>query len=572
MYRSVILEFLSTNSKVLLENNYSQMTLVLFPNEYRNLSKLYKDDSLIKIYHIKDQYTFYKEIELSKLENSIIEMILDNQETININYNDISFEINDPYYLKDIRKLNFLSLEIMPILMDNKLTGILLIYSNNLNAKFKLSNKKVLNLVNKLYLDEELTFEDDIKDEIINNEAWYYVVKKDNLYYLNDLISKSRRFSNNVINEKDKEVTRLKKLLSGMKKIIKDKVEIFYLPSKLFKVDNNNTEVYLLDSINNHNFTEDFSVIFTKNLESNMSVFEISSIFKQAINKIYPDAIIKFYQVSKDAMGIIVNKNFSKKDENDLKYLLKKHYFLLINRINGLTKGLELVKLMTYLNENLPFNFNYDEYSRYLEQKNEELLDCDKSINRYNKIMIKADTLQTIGKVVNAPLNNYYNLSIYKLHENELINLLDKIIKYEYISPIINMCIMSFNKRKIYEQLKKIILKYPSAKIIFHAPKIINHSVNEMYGNIIKAKELGFVVIVDSTIFMDLNYNICVKPCDAIIIRKQELKASLTDHNIFNKRIFESFYDDAKVVIFEELPKEEDLCIINELTCLFIDE
>ena len=52
MYRNVILEFLSANNKILLENNYSQMTLVLFPVEYHNLCKLFKDDSKVKVYHI----------------------------------------------------------------------------------------------------------------------------------------------------------------------------------------------------------------------------------------------------------------------------------------------------------------------------------------------------------------------------------------------------------------------------------------------------------------------------------------------------------------------------------------
>lgn len=572
MYRSVLLDFLSANSKTLLENNYSQMTLVLFPNEYQNLLNLYKDNSFVKIYHIKDNYTLYKEYEFSNIQGSIVEMILEYSEIIRINYEDINFAINDVYYLKDIRNLKFSSIELNPILDDQKLIGVAIIYSNNPNTCFNISNQKFKTLLNKLYLDEEIELSNSIVNTIVNNEQWHYVVKKNNKYYLNDLMSKSHHFKYNLFKDSDSEVVRLKKLLSNMKKITTESEEIYYLPNILTKTNLNNIEILLLDSINNHNFDNEFSVIFSKDLQSNENIFEYAAKFKEAISKIFPDCNIKFYQIQKDTIGIIVDKHFSKKEENELKYLLKKIYFVLITKTNGLTKGLDLIKLMTYFNYNLPFSFNYKEYSQYLDEQNVELLECDKAINRYNKIMIKADTLQTIGKIVNAPLKNYYNLAIYKLYESELINLLERIIKDDIESPIITMAITSFNKRKIYELLKKIIAKYPTSKLIFHAPKIMNHKVKEMYDNILKAKDMGFVVIIDSTIFMDFNYNICLKPSDAVIIRKGELNSALTTNNLFNKKMFESFYEDSKVVIFEELPKEEDLCIINELTCLFVDE
>ena len=103
MYRSIILEFLSTNRTNLLENNYSQITLVLFPYELKNIQKLENEISNVKVYHVKEPYTFLKEYDFSKLQNSIVEMVLEYKEIIKINKDDISFEISDPYYLKDIK-------------------------------------------------------------------------------------------------------------------------------------------------------------------------------------------------------------------------------------------------------------------------------------------------------------------------------------------------------------------------------------------------------------------------------------------------------------------------------------
>ena len=91
MYRSLLLEFLSTNRSNLLENNYSQMTLVLFPYENNNLLKLDNQYSNTKVYHLKDHYTFLKEYDIANLQNTIIEMVLEYKEPIKINKNDISF-------------------------------------------------------------------------------------------------------------------------------------------------------------------------------------------------------------------------------------------------------------------------------------------------------------------------------------------------------------------------------------------------------------------------------------------------------------------------------------------------
>lgn len=571
MYRNVILEFITMNQQTLLNNNFSQMTLVLFPSEYTNLSKIFNSNLQTKIYHVKNQYTFYKECPFEKLQNSIIEMVFDANDSICVNYQDITFSINDPYYLKDIKNLNFSSLEIKPITENNHLVAAIIIYANKQNAKFNISNKVLLSLVKKIYEDEEQNFINVINNDIINNENWFYVIKKQNWYYINDTLSKAHHFYQKVIDDKHQDTIRLKKILSVMKMIEKDDYQIYYLSKNLFnQIDK--VEIYLLDSINNHHFEEPFSLIYTKNLTEHKEIFEVSKTFKEALKKIYPESIIKIYQVTTDSIGVLINKNINKKEQNELKYLLKKTYFLLINKTNGLTKGIDLKKLLLYLENELPNSFNYEEYQQYLYKKQQEFLQCDQSFSCYNKEMIKADTLQTIGKMVNAPLNNYYNLAIYKLHEEELINLLEKIQKNDYKNPIISMCIMSFSKRKIFEALKKIIIKYPLAKIIFHAPKIINHNPEQMYRNILKAKELGFSVIVDSTIYLDFSYNICVKPSDAIIVRQNEYENALTQHNLLNKKIFEFIYQQGKVVIFEQMPKEEDLCIINELTCIIIDE
>lgn len=47
---------------------------------------------------------------------------------------------------------------------------------------------------------------------------------------------------------------------------------------------------------------------------------------------------------------------------------------------------------------------------------------------------------------------------------------------------------------------------------------------------------------------------------------------SLISNNPFNQRLFNMYYEYGKVVIFEGIPKECDVELINELTCLIIDK
>lgn len=571
MYRSIILEFLSTNRINLLENNYSQITLVLFPYELKNIQKLENEISNVKVYHVKEPYTFLKEYDFSKLQNSIVEMVLEYKEIIKINKDDISFEISDPYYLKDIKKQEFKSIELVPVLNENDLIAVAILYSNNYNSSFNISNKKWNTLVTKLISDEENSIYENIEENIKNNEKYLYVVKNNKKFFLNEELRKKHRFKNNIITEKEHDYYRLNKILQPMNKIISEDKEIYYISNQLLKSENDNLEIYLLESINNHGFEEDFTVIFTKMINVDVDVNNYIFKYHNAIKKIFPDALIKTYKVKNDTFSFLIDKVFTKKEENELKYNLKKDYFVVMSTKNNIKKTMNIVDIISYLDQTLPDCFVLNYYLEYSKNINENLYQVDKDLYRYNKILIKADTLQTIGNMVSAPIDDYYNVSSYKLIENESLKVLEKVLSNDIKDPIITLLIDSVSKRKVYELLKKIIAKEPNSKIILHSEKIKDFETSYVYNSIQKLKDLGYVVIIDSTIFMNFKYNICLKISDAVIIRDNELDVSLTSNNLINKKIFEYFYENSKVVIFEKIPKEEDLEIINELTCLLVD-
>ena len=199
------------------------------------------------------------------------------------------------------------------------------------------------------------------------------------------------------------------------------------------------------------------------------------------INKIHPDALVKTYKVNNDTFVFLIDKVFDKKEENELKYNLRKEYFIVMSTKNNIKKTMNIIDIVSYLEETLPDSFILNDYLEYSKKINENLFKVDKDLHRYNKILIKADTLQTIGNMVNAPIDDFYNISSYKLIENECINVLEKVLNSNIKDPIISLLIDSINKRKVYELLKKVILKESNSKIILHCEKIKDYETSYVF-------------------------------------------------------------------------------------------
>ena len=153
-----------------------------------------------------------------------------------------------------------------------------------------------------------------------------------------------------------------------------------------------------------------------------------------------------------------------------------------------------------------------------------------------------------------------------------MIEEMDKIPLNKYSAPVFTILLTSTLKRKVIESLKKIITKYKNTKLIIHLPLISDLDTKTCFEQIVKLKNMGFVLIADSTIFMNIQKNICLKEMDAIIIRKFECDESIYANNYFNQDLFKKYYQEGMVVIYEGIPQEVDVEMINELSCIIIDK
>ena len=129
------------------------MTFVFLQFDVDDLGKFGIDIGNIMIYHVKEPYVFEKQYDIGKLAGTIIEILLTSKEPLTFLYDEVTFEINDPFYLKDLRKQTFKSLTVYPIIENEQIVGFALIYSNKVKPVYELTNNKLLNLKRKLEKD-----------------------------------------------------------------------------------------------------------------------------------------------------------------------------------------------------------------------------------------------------------------------------------------------------------------------------------------------------------------------------------------------------------------------------------
>lgn len=92
--------------------------------------------------------------------------------------------------------------------------------------------------------------------ENYRNENLYYIVKNinRNKYFMNKQFQDDYQYSKNLISVHDKEYSQLKKHLSMFKKIVDDKIEIYYLAKNLCSDLDNQVDVYLFALIQSPSF------------------------------------------------------------------------------------------------------------------------------------------------------------------------------------------------------------------------------------------------------------------------------------------------------------------------------
>lgn len=580
MYRNVIFDFLSNYRTVLNDNKCNELAIVIFSNPELDLTDICGQKEEITVYHIKEPYVFSKKYDFSKTMGTIIEEVFKIDDSFQLDFDKVADDLKDPYYFRNLKEFNMKSIYCVPFYHNyNKgtksIAGIIIFYSNLEHPSLTISNQRLLTLKNKLHDDEINDLKDHIAQMILSNDQYHIVVKakNTNIFYCNDVFKTSHHFISNYI-EKGKNSSSyqiIKKLVSSMHKIEEPEYNLYYSAVRnALKIDAP-LEYLSLDTINNHQFGPNLSLIYLRSMDE----IEESEVLTQKLSKIavsvFPEAAYKFYKVDKYTVCQLVNQELTKANKSDMKYQLKKRYHQVINIPSELAIGVNLSGVVDYLHKVLPDEFSYKEYSSYLNKINVDKLNCDLDFPRKSKILIIASSQKEIGEMIIEPIRNFYDIASYKIFERSVIEKMEASIEKPINHPVYTILLSTLTKRKMQEVLKKVKNKFPTSKLILHLPLNVQMSAEKVFELINKLKTMGFMLIADSSIFMNLEYSASMKEIDALLIRKNECDISLSKDNPFNVALLNAYYDKGKVIIFESIPKEDDVELINEFTCLIVE-
>lgn len=561
MHRNIILDFLSSKHLELAACGYQQMTICqfgrVFPPSY--LSLITKNDN-VNVYHIKEPRIYQKEYSLETLTSTIIDMMFESKEMLILNYHDFSFTINDPFYLKDIRNLSFESLQIVPIIEEELLIGVIIIYYDKKNVKVEWKNNELVKLLNNLTSDECQMLENQIMNEINSKNAYAVMASNSETVYLNEPGRLAFKLAQNYYNLKtnNSEISKIKRFMKHplVKTFKYNNLNVYYIKiSNLAKKDIKD-DVYLINSINNHQFGDTFGYGLLEWNQCDQDFIDQAIETNTFLGKLLEHATIKIYQYSQSTLVFLVDQHLSNEEINRIKTFAKDDYLIITNSSTKLNNKMDLIKLSQYFYELHPEKFNYVDYLTWIDQNHTQklLYDYEYQASLHKMDVINSLTNESICPLLLLPpqgkLRKPLELEFIKASEKLLevsLNRNDQTIMLPLLSS-------SLNKRKTLEVVKKYLENNKNLKVIVHF--MDDSDPEECAKAIVKMKKLGLYLIADSSIYFNFEVTYLTTLFDAVYISKKEFAQLDKYPDGLNSAILNYVINDYKDLFFEVFDQE----------------
>ena len=145
MSRSVILDFLSFYRSELNKNKFKMATISLMGRfNIKEVSNLLLRADEVVTFHVNEPRIYEKTYSFEVFANTIADMIIYTKERIILKKEELT-SINDPFYLKDITKIEFKSVLLCPIIKNDEVVGTIILYFDeyvkNMNLKQTVTQK-----------------------------------------------------------------------------------------------------------------------------------------------------------------------------------------------------------------------------------------------------------------------------------------------------------------------------------------------------------------------------------------------------------------------------------------------
>lgn len=573
MYRNVILEFLTNKHLVLSQNGYFRMTICELGCNYSDtLLKIVNKSDDVNVYNIIEPRIYQKSYDFSVLESTIIMMLIEMKTEITFNKSELSFELLDPYYLKDLQELDFSSIQITPIMENDEIVGAVIVYYNLENGKVKFTNNELIKLLNNLKNDREVDYLSIVESKIIKSNENYYLCIKGSNVYLNDLLKNKFKLSTNCVSLKDANIKKkVNTFISkhGVKKFKQDDLMVYYIEKEKTvkpKIDNDLLALY---NINNHDLGEDFSYIMIRKspLNTLSKELEVISFWLNGFN----DINYKLYEYNDESLIVLLDYILSNNEVNHLAQKLDDSYIVYVTTQNGITKSMDLNKISDYLYLIQPEKFVYQEYTQYLNNLSQESLSYNGKFKLDDQMfeIVNVDNVSTLGKLHFLPLRENLRDSHFKSYSSAVLKEIAMLSKIEEDKFIINIPFSLLQKRKTLEDVKKILANNNSLTINVLYDN--NANFDTFIKTISKYKKLNVLMSCDSSVYLNFYLMASIELFDFIYVQNDEYLHIISQNVGIPQAIFSYILHEYKNIIIENFSPNPDIDY-DHPNCYYVKE
>lgn len=572
MYRNIILEFLSTKHLELAKAESYQLTICALGHNYGdNLIKLTNNEDEISIYHIKEPRVYEKIISFNDLTNNLLMMAFELKSEIRFKKSELDFVLKDPFYLKDLSNQDFNSLLVTPIFDKDDMVGALITYFKSDNGYVKYTNNELLKLLHTLDIDKAQEYNDRVYKKIINEPSLMLVAYGGKQIYINDIVKNYLKAKSNIISQSDLKMEKdIKNLVNtiGFKKQAIEDLTIYYIETtKLNPVCEDNMDILALQSLNKHSFKGKFTYLLVR--KSLLSSTDIIINELQNLKTKLGFESCKIYEYNDETFIMLFDELLSNKIEIQIKEYLVDNYVILLDSSKDITSKMNLASLSKYLYEEQPEQYVKENYVDWMNKKNTEKLSYDDKYNvdKLNFEVVSSLDGHLLTKMVVLPLKPQYRDAHFLSYERVAERLLITLAQKNDEKLMITLTPSLLNKRKTYEDIKKIIL---NNELWINVIVKGNEDSAQFLKVMSKYKKLKVMLSCDSSVYLNYFYMNALPLFDGLYVQQEEYEHIRNEEVGFPQLIFDYAIKQYKYLIFENFnpDQEKDYSHFN---CYFVN-
>ena len=565
MYRKVILEFLSSKHLELSKNDYFQMTICQIGASYQGtIQEMLKKSDEITIYHIKEPRIYQKTYDFSKIDETIISMILDIV-TVEIS---ILVNLKDPFYFNDLQELAFESLQ-ATLFNVNGIDIIILIYYNKPNGHITIKLPEVSKLIKDLQKDKDNDIKEEIENLIKPSFKLSYALKNDKYIYVNDQLKEYLKLPNNLLKTKETSfIGRINHFIDslGVKKVKYQDINLYYLEEKPKDemVENPVLSLYSLDTLK---LPKEFTILFFR---SDLNLTLKNDL--ETLDKCLHTLLIEDYHLfaySDEAFVYIIPGIITKDNMTKIIQMLSNHYLCFVTSPNQIKPSMNIKRIIKYLYEEEPSEFSYDKYVTWFNNLNELSL-------KYNEIYKTKDTnYLVVNSVTGKSALSMYYLPIRTFNRDAHFNsfdsmcekVLDRITSLENKQLMISLSSSVLKKRKTLEAIKKVLVNQNTLWVnVIYDKKITD---TEFLKLISKYKCYNVMLSCDSSVFLDIVLMKTLILFDGIYLQDSEYQSIIKNEVGLPQAILSFCINDYKQIFMENFNPSKDDDLVHD-SCLYV--